>query len=162
MTRFLEHTKQVNCSKVTCKHCETDFNFKNKFHEHIREHHTQKSIASFISSITSKNSNFRFITSEFTYKIKKKSTIICLFASFVSSIFSATFTSIFESISSKCSNFSIATHRIASKSMKKCKKFRIQDLRNEFRLRNEFVKNSNQADSKHQIDYIMKSAISSY
>ena len=39
--------------------------------------------------------------------------------SFVSSIFFATFTSIFESISSKCSNLLIATHRTILKSMKK-------------------------------------------
>ena len=37
--RFLKHTKQINYSKIICKHCEQNFNFKNKFHEHIREHH---------------------------------------------------------------------------------------------------------------------------
>ena len=184
MTRLLKHIKQVSCSKVICKHCEQNFNFKNKFHEHIREQHTQKSNI---------NSNFRFSTSEFTYKIMKKSTIICSSVSLASSIFFATsrsqifstksvsrsvssndshlsiatfnitskqtkittmlitrdftskrveiatfncsftvssiffatsksiswFASIFESISSKCSSFSIATHRITSKSMKK-------------------------------------------
>ena len=52
-------------------------------------------------------------------KIKKKSTIICSFVLFVSSSFSTTFTSIFQSISSKCSHFSIATFNITSKSMKK-------------------------------------------
>ena len=59
MTRLLEHTKQINCSKMICKHCEQDFNFKNKLHEHIREQHIQKS-------------NLRISTSEFMYKIKKK------------------------------------------------------------------------------------------
>ena len=57
-------------------------------------------------------------------------------------------------IASKLSRFSIATF--------KCKKLKIQNLRNEFRLRNEFVKNSNQTNSKYQIDYIMKSTISLY
>ena len=113
MTRLLEHTKQVSCSKVICKHCEQDFNFKNKLHEHIREQHTQKSNI---------NSNLRFSTSESTYKIEKKSTVICSLASSASSASSisfATLTSISESISSKCSNLSIATLNITSKSMKK-------------------------------------------
>ena len=105
MTRLLKHIRQVNCSKVICKHCEQNFNFKNQFHDHIREQHIK--------------SNFRFFTSKFTYKIKKKSTVICSSVSLASSIFSATFTSISESISSKCSSFPIATHRITSKSMKK-------------------------------------------
>ena len=130
LSRLLKHIKQKNvCFKVVCKQCEQNFNFKNKFHEHIREHHISKSITSFISSITSKDSNFRVFTSEFMYKIKEKSTIICSFVSFVSFTFFATSrsqifyfatsTSIFESISSKCSNFSIATLNITSKSMKK-------------------------------------------
>ena len=80
MIRFLKHTKQINCSKMICKHCEQNFNFKNKFHEHIREQHIQKSNI---------NSNFRFFTSKFINKIKKKS---ISFISFVSSIFFATFT----------------------------------------------------------------------
>ena len=112
MIRLLEHIKQVSCSKVICKHCEQDFNFKNKLHEHIREQHTQKSNI---------NSNLRFSSSEFTYKIKKKSAVVyssASLASSVSSIFSVTFTSISESVSSS-SNFSIVTHRITSKSMKK-------------------------------------------
>ena len=114
MSRLLEHT-QFHCtnSQVICKHCNADFNFKNKFHEHIREHHAQKFV---ISIVTSKNSNFRALTLEFTYKIMKKSAVVC---SFVSSIFAATFTSISESISSKCSHLSIATFNITSKSMKK-------------------------------------------
>ena len=103
---------------MICKHCDANFNFKNKFHEHIREHHVQKFVISFV---TSKNSNFRFFTSEFKYKIKKKSTVTCSSVSFVSSIFFATsksiicFASIFESESSMRSHFSIATLDITSK-----------------------------------------------
>ena len=126
MTRLLEHTKQVSCSKMICKHCEQNFNFKNKLHEHIREHHVSKSIASFISFITFENSNLRVSTSEFTYKLKKKSTITCSSVSFASSILSATSRNqIFSakiasrSVSSKCSNLFIATLNITSKSMKK-------------------------------------------
>ena len=112
LSRLLKHIKQENaCFKVICKHCEQDFNFKNKLHEHIREHHAQKFV---ISSVTSKNSNLRFSTSESMYKIKKKSAV-CSSVSLVSSIFSATSTSIFESVSSKCSHLSIATLNITSK-----------------------------------------------
>ena len=114
MTRLLEHTKQANCSKVICKHCEQDFNFKNKLHDHIREQHTQKS-------------NLRVFAPESAYKIKKKSTVICSsvsFASFASLIFLATSKSIFcsasisESVSSKNSHLSIATLDITSKQTK--------------------------------------------
>ena len=82
MTRLLNHIKQVSCSKVICKHCEQDFNFKNKLHDHIRELHTQKSVTSFV---TSKNSNLRSSTSEFTYKIKKKLSVNSLTSSTSSS-----------------------------------------------------------------------------
>ena len=113
MIRFLKHTKQINCSKMICKHCEQNFNFKNKFHEHIREQHIQKSNI---------NSNFRLFTSEFTYKFMKKS---ISFVSFVSSIFFATsrnyifyFATIFKSTSLIRFNFSIASHEISSKQTK--------------------------------------------
>ena len=109
LNRLLKHIKQKNvCFRIVCKQCEQNFNFKNKFHDHIREQHIK--------------SNFRFFTSEFTHKIEKKSTIICSSVSFVSSvssIFFATSTSIFDSISSKCSHFLIATLNITSKSIKK-------------------------------------------
>ena len=95
--RFLEHIKQVSCSKVICKHCEQNFNFKNKFHEHIREQHIQKSNI---------KSNLRFLTSDFTYKIKKKSAIICSSVSLASFILFAT---------SKFSHLFIATFDITSK-----------------------------------------------
>ena len=118
MSRLLEHT-QSHCtsSKVICKHCEQDFNFKNKFHEHIREQHIQKSNI---------NSNFRFSTSESAYEIEKKSTIICSSVSLVSSIFFATSRNqIFSAkmtsrfVSSTDSNSSIATHKFTLKFMKK-------------------------------------------
>ena len=134
MSRLLKHT-QFHCtnSKVICKHCEQNFNFKNKFHEHIREQHIQKSNI---------NSNFRFFTSEClhfsiaTFNITSKQTeiatmlitrnfiskrveIVAFNCSFVSSIFFATFTSISESISLECSHLSIATRNITSKLMKK-------------------------------------------
>ena len=115
MTRFLEHIKQVSCSKVICKHCEQSFNFKNKFHDHIREHHAQKFVTSFV---TSKNSDLRVSTSEFTYKIMKKSAVACSSVSLASSIFSATSTFISESISSKDSHLSIASLDITSKQTK--------------------------------------------
>ena len=120
MSRLLQHT-QFHCtsSQVICKHCDANFNFKNKFHEHIREQHTQK------SNIIS---NFRFFTSEFIYKFKKKSTIVNSSISFVSSvsfIFLATsrsqifyFATIFKSMSSIRLNFSIALHEISSKRAK--------------------------------------------
>ena len=103
--------QQIVCARI-CKRCKQNFNFNNKFHEHIREHHVRKSV---------KSLNFRIFASEIAYKIKKKSTIVCLFVSFDSFIFFATSKSIFcfASISSKCSRFSIATFNITSKSMKK-------------------------------------------
>ena len=145
--RFLKHTKQISCSKMICKYSEQNFNFKNKFHEHIREQHIQKSNI---------NSNFRFFISKFTYKIKKKSTIVyssilfILFVSSVLSIFFATFTSIFESILLKFSNFFIATFNITSKSIKKLSincsfTFSISFFRTFFRI---FV-------SKHQKFYFI-------
>ena len=97
--------QQIVCAQI-CKRCKQNFNFNNKFHEHIRQHHARKSI---------KSSDFRVSTSEFTCKIKKKSTFTCLF---VSSIFFATFTFIFESILSKRSHLSIATLDITSKQTK--------------------------------------------
>ena len=107
MKRF--SIKQIVCVRI-CRRCKQNFNFNNKFHEHIRQHHVRKSV---------KSSDFRVSTSESTCKIRKKSTFICSFVSFVSSISFATSTSISESISSKCSNLSIATFNFTSKSIKK-------------------------------------------
>ena len=113
MKRF--SIKQIVCVRI-CKRCKQNFNFNNKFHKHIRQHHVRKSI---------KNFDFRIFTSEFACKIKKKSTIECFFVSFVSFIFFATSRNqifstkiISQFLSSKCSNFSIATYKINSKSMK--------------------------------------------
>ena len=98
---------------TTCRRCNQIFNFNNKFHEHIREHHARKPVG---------NLNFRVLISEFTYKIIEKLTDIRSPASLTSqksSILFATSTSMSESISSKCSHLSIATFNITSKSMKK-------------------------------------------
>ena len=105
---------------TTCRRCNKIFNFNNKFHKHIREHHVRKFV---------KNLNLRILTSKLTYKIIEKSTDIRSFASFISqksSIFSATsrsqkfwFSTIFESvIASTRSSLSIASYKISSKSMK--------------------------------------------
>ena len=101
--------QQIVCVRI-CKRCKQNFNFNNKFHEHIRQHHARKSI---------KSSDFRVFTQESTCKIKKKSAIECsftLFATSRSQIFSTKIISQF--LSSKCSNLSIATYKISSKSMK--------------------------------------------
>ena len=110
--------KQIVCARI-CKRCKQNFNFNNKFHEHIREHHVRKLV---------QNLNFRTFASESTCKIKKKSTFICSFFSFVSQksfIFFATSRSqiffakiVSRFVSSSNSNFSIATHKITSKLMK--------------------------------------------
>ena len=110
--------QQIVCVRI-CKRCKQNFNFNNKFHEHIREHHARKSV---------QNLNFRVFASKSTCKIKKKSTFTCssvLFVSQKSSIFFATLRNqlfstqtVTQFLSSKCSNFSIATYKINSKSMK--------------------------------------------
>ena len=120
-------------NSMHARHNKQNFNFNNKFHEHIRQHHVRKSI---------KNFNFRVFASKSTCTIKKKSIFICSFVSFVSFIFFATFTSIFESILSKCSHFSIATLNITSKSMKKLSinsfTFTISSFRTSVRKHQEF------------------------
>ena len=108
--------QQIVCAR-TCKRCKQNFNFNNKFHEHIRQHHARKSVKDFV---------FRVFTFEFAYKIVEKSTDICSsvsqsasfisFATSRSQIFSAKIVSRF--ISSNDSNFSIATHKITSKFVK--------------------------------------------
>ena len=101
--------QQIVCARI-CKRCKQNFNFNNKFHEHIRQHHARKS---------TKNFDFRIFTQKFTCKIKKKSAIECSFIFFATSrsqIFSTKIISQF--LLSKYSNFSIATYKINSKSMK--------------------------------------------
>ena len=102
-------TKNTSVQRI-CRQCKQSFHFNNKFHEHIRQHHARKSIKSF---------DFRVFTQEFTCKIKEKSAIECssiLFATSRSQIFSTKIVS--QSLLSKCSNLSIATYKISSKSMK--------------------------------------------
>ena len=110
--------QRIVCVRTICKRCKQNFNFNNKFHEHIRQHHVRKSVKSF---------DFRIFTSEFTYKIVEKSAISCsinsqfvffiFFATSRSQIFSVEIVS--RSVSSSDSHFSITTSKITSKSMKK-------------------------------------------
>ena len=97
-----------------CKRCKQSFNFNNKFHEHLREHHARK-------FVISRNSDLRVFASKFLRKIIEKSAVSCsLISQFASFIFFATSTQIlwrtriFNSISSNRSNFSLATYKIAS------------------------------------------------
>ena len=48
LTRLLQHI-QIACRKVVCKQCEKTFDSKNKFHEHIRQHHATKKMNKMIS-----------------------------------------------------------------------------------------------------------------
>ena len=116
MKRF--SIQQIVCARI-CKRCKQSFNFNNKLHEHIREHHARKFV---------QNLNFRVPASESTCKIKKKSIFTCSSVSFASqksfTFFATSRSQIFstqiitQSLSSKCSNLSIATYKISSKSMK--------------------------------------------
>ena len=125
-TSFASHKSKSTKRTATCRRCNQIFNFNNKFHEHIRQHHARKSV---------KSSDFSFSTLESACKLAKNSTIICSFfsstllASFTPqklSIFSETsrsqkfwFSIIFESvIASTRSCLSFATLEIASKRKK--------------------------------------------
>ena len=106
--------QRIVCVRTICKRCKQNFNFNNKLHEHIRQHHARK-------SIISKSSDLRVFASESLCNIIEKSAVSCSFTSrFASSIFSATSTQIlwrtriFNSISSNRSNLSLATYKIAS------------------------------------------------
>ena len=110
---------RIVCARTICKRCKQNFNFNNKLHEHIRQHHARKSV---------KSSDFRVSTFEFAYKIAKKSAVTCsLTSQFVSFILFATsrnqifeFETFFKTvISSKRSSFTLATNKNTSKSMKK-------------------------------------------
>ena len=110
--------QSIVCVRTICKRCNQIFNFKNKFHEHIRQHHVRKSV---------KSSNFRVSTFESAYKIAEKSAITCsLISQFAQSTFFATSRSqIFSTkmssrfVSFRDSHLTIATFEITSKSMKK-------------------------------------------
>ena len=115
----LEIKSKSTKKSTTCRRCNQIFNFNNKFHEHIRQHHARKSVKSF---------DLRVFALEFAYKIAKKSAIICsLTSQFASSILFATsrnqifkFETFFKTvISSNRSNFTLATNKNTSKSMKK-------------------------------------------
>ena len=104
---------------MICMRCNLNFNFKNKFREHVRETHVKKFV---------KNSFFSIDTFDSICETIKKSTIIDLFVSFVSQkldISIATlkhnfeFVIIFETIiSSENSHFSSNASKTVSKSMK--------------------------------------------
>ena len=49
LTRLLQHTQKIVYKKIVCKHCEKIFDSKNKFHEHIRQHHATKKMNKFVS-----------------------------------------------------------------------------------------------------------------
>ena len=116
INNFVKTREKYFCVR-NCKRCKQNFNFNNKFHEHVRKHHVRKFV---------KNLNFRIFASKHTCNMKKKSIFICSFVSFVSFIFFATsrnqkfwFSIIFESIIvSTRSHFSIATYKINSKLIK--------------------------------------------
>ena len=105
--------------RTICKRCNQIFNFNNKFHKHIRQHHARK-------FVISKNFDFRVFALKFTYKIAEKSIMIfssvshassILFATSRSQIFSTKMSS--RSVSHKDSHLSIARLKITSKSIKK-------------------------------------------
>ena len=125
LTRLLQHT-QIVCQKVVCKQCEEVFKSKNKFHEHIRQHHTKKivktmksrfnrernksltissTISQTISTIsfkttTTKFSIFRFVT--FSERSRNSSISFVIFATIAST-------------TSKRSHFSLFTLKFTSK-----------------------------------------------
>ena len=107
--------QQIVCARI-CRRCKQSFNFNNKLHEHIRQHHARK---------PAKSSDLRFPTPESTCKIKKKSSTKCPPAPLApptppatsrSQTASAKIASQF--LSSKCSNLPIATYKIRPKPMK--------------------------------------------
>ena len=67
-----ESTKRL----ATCRRCNQIFNFNNKFHEHIRQHHVRKSVKSF---------DFRVFALESAYKFVEKLSVNCSFTSSFSS-----------------------------------------------------------------------------
>ena len=74
--------QRVVCVRTICKRCNQIFNFNNKFHEHIRQHHARKSV---------KSSDFRVFALESTFKVIEKSAVFCSFASLTSQSVSSTF-----------------------------------------------------------------------
>ena len=108
--------QQIVCVRI-CRRCKQNFNFNNKFHEHIRQHHARKFV---------KDSVLQVSTRESAYGIVERSTDNCSSVSHVSSISSATSRSqIFSakmssrSISSGDLHLTIETYKSTSKSMKR-------------------------------------------
>ena len=110
----------VKIQKIICMRCDSSFDFKKKFRQHVRNQHAKKRIS---------NSNFMINAIKSTCEIVEKSTVIDLFDSFAlqkSLVFFVTsrkhvskFEIVFETIiSSTSSIFSIATVNNALQSMK--------------------------------------------
>ena len=80
ITKLLQHAQKNNCSQMTCKHCEKDFNSNNKFHEHVRLKHVRR----FINSLKTLKAFFKSFQSS-----------ILVFKTWQTSIFDASFKSFF-------------------------------------------------------------------
>ena len=106
--------QQIVCVRI-CKRCKQNFNFNNKFHEHVREHHVRKFV---------KNLNFRVFASKHTYNMKKKINIY-LFVCFVRFVYS--FCNIKKSKILIFNNFRIS-HRINAFAFLDC------DIQNQFKI----------------------------
>ena len=106
----------IKTSKIICMLCDSNFNFKKKFREHVREQHTKKSVRnSFLSVDTLKS----------ICETMKKSTIIDSFVSQKSDISIAISRQIFDSVmtlktvnTSKNSHLSSDASEIVLESMK--------------------------------------------
>ena len=102
--------QEITCAKAMCRFCKQNFDFNEKFFEHIREHEVVKR--------TNKN--------ESTCETMNKSAIACSSDSQISTISFATSRKLvtdirtsWQLVSSKCSNFSIATLKITSERVKR-------------------------------------------
>ena len=109
---------KINRLNIICMRCDSNFNFKKKFREHVREQHAKKFV---------NNSFFSFNTIKSICEVKKNSIVICSSNSSISQKFEiliATSKQIFHSkifetiISSKYSHFSFNTSKIVFKLIK--------------------------------------------
>ena len=108
--------QEVACARAMCRSCKQNFSFNNELFEHIREHEILKRINDF---------HFSIDTVKSTCEAVKKSTNACSSFSQKSSILSATSRNLvtdirisLQSVSSKDSNFSIATFKFTSECVK--------------------------------------------
>ena len=138
LIRLLQHNQSI-CKKIVCKHCEKIFDSKNKFHEHIRQHHATKKMNKFVSkrnfnkernksTISIRTSTISSISSKTTTKFSIFKSVTFSEWSRNSSISFVTFATskqifwfriIFASIiSSKRSRFLLSTFKITSNRVK--------------------------------------------